>query len=196
MDTRTARPGTSPRPQPVARLAEFWQRGPYTKSTASEDDRRWTGVMRASHEKFRRACWWPPALSPIDQRDFVAESSAARLAPMHPLAVALVVSTLATLLSRYAPASLASSLVGLTFLAASYGLCMRRGRASHFGLAFGGLTEDAHLDARRLTRETLNALGWALAAALIVLPPFWMAPLGGCAPRRGILPGLLADQSR
>jgi membrane protease YdiL (CAAX protease family) len=42
------------------------------------------------------------------------------------------------------------------------------------GLGLGGLTEDRPLDPRRLARDGLHALGWALLLAAVIFPLFWL----------------------
>lgn len=93
----------------------------------------------------------------------------------HPLIVGVFVSAIAALVSALAPREHGAALVGLVFLAATYFFCLRRG-APHspdwFGLALGGLFDDAPLSLRRLVRDALESLGVALLAALVFFPPF------------------------
>jgi hypothetical protein len=82
---------------------------------------------------------------------------------------------LAALASHLAPPSLASFLVALVFLGATYLLCLRRGqleRPGYFGLEFGGLLEPEPLSARKLFLAFLHSLTWALGAALLIFPAF------------------------
>ena len=95
---------------------------------------------------------------------------------LKPLAVALGVTAVATALSYGLPDAYQATGVGLAFLLATYALVLRHDSASieHSGLALGGLFDAAPLSARRLLGDTARALAWALAAALVVLPPFWV----------------------
>ena len=92
------------------------------------------------------------------------------------LGVAAAVTALATALSYLLPDSWAATGVGFTFLLASYALVVRGDDTEQirgFGLSMGGLLEGGPLSASRLLRSTLGALGYALAAALIIYPCFW-----------------------
>lgn len=93
------------------------------------------------------------------------------------LGVAAGVTALATSLSYLLPDSWAATGVGFTFLLASYWLVLRSDdteRVREFGLSLGGLLEAGPLSARRLLRAALGALGYALAAALLIYPCFWL----------------------
>ena len=92
------------------------------------------------------------------------------------LGVAAAVTALATALSYLLPDSWAATGVGFTFLLAAYWLVVRGDdtqRIREFGLSLGGLLEPSELSATRLVRSALGALGYALAAALIIYPFFW-----------------------
>jgi len=92
------------------------------------------------------------------------------------LGVAAAVTALATALSYLLPDSWAATGVGFTFLLASYALVVRSDDTEQiraFGLSMGGLLEAGPLSAARLWRSMLGALGYALAAALIIYPCFW-----------------------
>ncbi len=92
------------------------------------------------------------------------------------LGVAAAVTALATALSYLLPDSWAATGVGFTFLLASYWLVIRNDdteQIREFGLSLGGLLEAGPLSAARMLRATLSALGYALAAALVIYPCFW-----------------------
>jgi membrane protease YdiL (CAAX protease family) len=92
------------------------------------------------------------------------------------LGAAAGTTVLVTVLSYALPDSFAATGVGLTFLAATYALVLRRDHPispDHYGLALGGLLEPRPLSPPRLARESLRALGWALACAAIIYPAFW-----------------------
>jgi len=93
------------------------------------------------------------------------------------LGIAAGVTALATALSYLLPDSWAATGVGFTFLLASYWLVLRSDdteQIREFGLSLGGLLEAGPLSARRLLRAGLGALGYALAAALLIYPSFWI----------------------
>lgn len=92
-----------------------------------------------------------------------------------PLAVGVVVSLGATVISLGAPDEHAASLVGLVFLASTYWLTLRRSAprpVSEYGLSFGGLLEPEPVAVGRVARDFAAALGIAVAAALVVFPAF------------------------
>ncbi|HYQ17946.1 MAG TPA: MrtC family glutamic-type intramembrane protease [Polyangiaceae bacterium] len=93
------------------------------------------------------------------------------------LAVAALVTALATALSYLLPDNWAATGVGFVFLFATYRLVVRTDDVElirRFGLSLGGLLEPTPLSAPRLLRSTLVALAHALAAALIIYPFFWL----------------------
>jgi uncharacterized protein len=93
------------------------------------------------------------------------------------LGIAAAVTAVATALSYLLPDSWAATGVGFTFLLASYGLVVRSDdteQIREYGLSMGGLLEAGPLSASRLLRSALGALGYALAAALVIYPCFWL----------------------
>src|SRR6478735_6780469 len=87
------------------------------------------------------------------------------------LAVAALVTALATALSYLLPDNWAATGVGFVFLFATYRLVVRTDDVElirRFGLSLGGLLEPTPLSAPRLLRSTLVALAHALTAALII----------------------------
>jgi membrane protease YdiL (CAAX protease family) len=105
-----------------------------------------------------------------------------------PWAEALWVSADVTLavavITRLAPPSAHTTLVGLTFLAATWLLVWRRDdeRVRRSGLALGGLVIPGRLDLRAVGRAAGRALGWAFAFVAVIAVPFffvwrfWWAP--------------------
>jgi CAAX protease family protein len=94
-----------------------------------------------------------------------------------PLAVALGTTTLVTALSYLLPDKYAATGVGLGFLGVTYAVALRRDHPlgpDHYGLSLGGLLEPEALSSMRMLRETLGACAWALGAALLIFPPFWL----------------------
>lgn len=93
------------------------------------------------------------------------------------LGVAAAVTALATALSYLLPESWAATGVGFTFLLATYALVVRSDdteQLREFGLSLGGLLEAGPLSAERLLRAGLTALAYALVAALVIYPCFWL----------------------
>ena len=65
----------------------------------------------------------------------------------------------------------------IAFLVATYVFTLRdadTARTRHFGLSLGGLLEPEPLSPRRLLRDALGALGWALLLSLLLFPAFWL----------------------
>lgn len=94
-----------------------------------------------------------------------------------PLLVAAVVTLLATALSYLLPDTWAATGVGFAFLLATYGLVgggddVEVIRAH--GLSLGGLFEPGELSKARLLRASAVAVGYALAAAVVIYPLFWL----------------------
>lgn len=95
----------------------------------------------------------------------------------HPIVLALVTSTVATILSHTVREEYAGEAVGLTFLMATYVFCLRDHHhlpPSHYGLRLGGLFELAPLNPREIARDFLRALVIASLIACVILPPFWV----------------------
>jgi membrane protease YdiL (CAAX protease family) len=118
-------------------------------------------------------------------------ADAARHGWLRPLLVALGTTFGVTALSYLLPENYAATGVGLAFLGATYFFALRRDDphdARHYGLALGGLLEPEPLAFRRLLREGTRALLWAVAIALVVLPPFWIGYLLWWKPPGPFLP--------
>jgi uncharacterized protein len=93
----------------------------------------------------------------------------------HPLIVAALVIGFTAVLSHTVPNDHGASAIGLVFLGATYGLCLRKGQdAAAFGLALGGLFEDAPLAVGRLARDTFLALAFATLLSLAIFPAFYI----------------------
>jgi membrane protease YdiL (CAAX protease family) len=93
-----------------------------------------------------------------------------------PVAITAATTLLVALLSRL-PDSYSATAVGFGFLAVTYALVLRsddREKIARYGLSFAGLFDPEPLSLRRITSETGRALLWALGAALIFFPPFWL----------------------
>lgn len=115
------------------------------------------------------------------------------------LGVTLLVTALVTGLSYGLPDSYQATGVGLAFLAATYVLVLRHDgpTVDRFGLGLGGLFESGPLSPSRVTKAAARALAWALGAALVVLPPFWVGWVAYWRPESGFSPaafrGVLDD---
>ena len=93
-----------------------------------------------------------------------------------PTAIAVGTTVLVALLARL-PENLSATAVGVGFLAVTYWLVLQSEDSefiARYGLSFGGLFEPAPLSPARIGRACLRAMLWALGAALIFLPPFWL----------------------
>lgn len=93
-----------------------------------------------------------------------------------PVAITVATTLLAALLSRL-PDSYSATAVGFGFLAVTYALVLRsddRERIARYGLSFAGLFDPEPLSVRRISSEIGRSLLWALGAALIFFPPFWL----------------------
>lgn len=91
------------------------------------------------------------------------------------LLIAVGVTLLVVACSYLLPNEWAGTAVGLCFLLATYELVLRgadNDQVRAYGLSFGGLLETEPLDARRIVKDTLVALGWCVGAAIVVFPPF------------------------
>lgn len=123
-----------------------------------------------------------------------ASPSAAR-----PLVLALATTAIVTALSYALPSYKAEGVMA-AFLLATYFLTLRDAgtdRVRHFGLSLGGLLELAPLSGRRMLRDALGAVGWALVPALIFFPAFWLGFVVWWQPARPFVApawaGLLED---
>jgi membrane protease YdiL (CAAX protease family) len=115
------------------------------------------------------------------------------------LAAAAVVSAIVTVVSRFAPKSLAATGVGLSFLMATWLLTIRHddGDARVWGLSLGGLLDREKIQWPRLGRETAIALLWVAGFALLFFPPFYFGYRYFWHPRHPFafrLPGSFVDE--
>ena len=115
-------------------------------------------------------------------------------AALPPLGVAVATTAVVTAFSYLLPDAHQATGVGLTFLAVTYALVLRRDTETvrQHGLALGGLFEAEPLSARRLLREGALALAWALGAALVVFPLFWFGWLAWWKPDVSFSPAPIA----
>ncbi|WP_438005819.1 MrtC family glutamic-type intramembrane protease [Sorangium sp. So ce321] len=119
--------------------------------------------------------------TPAGARDDSAPGSEERARPPEPTAprallAAAITTAAVTAVSYAAPKSYAGTLVGLTFLAATFWLVLRYDEATirAHGLSLGGILEPVPLSAARLAGAALRAIAWAALVAAIVFPPFWL----------------------
>lgn len=116
-------------------------------------------------------------------------------AASRPLVVALAVTALVTTASHLLPGEAANLAVAGGFLGATWWLVLRHDTAvvrAH-GLSLGGLLEPEPLEARRLARAALVALGLAVALAALCFPPFALGYAKLWAPGRAFVARLPAD---
>lgn len=110
-----------------------------------------------------------------------------------PLLAAIATTLTVTLLSYVMPPDYAATGVGLAFLAATYALALRGADSAQirqFGLSLAGLLEPEPLSVRRLTRGAARAGGFALAAAALIFPLFWLGYVVWWSPSRPFSPVL------
>jgi membrane protease YdiL (CAAX protease family) len=129
-----------------------------------------------------------PGSRPRAERNGRAVPNGGTVSPRSPVKEALWVSAdvmVAVAVIAFAlPPGWHATLVGFTFLAATWALVWRYddGCVARAGLALGGLVIPGPFDWARVLRNAVTALGWALAASAIVAVPFfvgwrfWWAP--------------------
>ncbi len=106
-----------------------------------------------------------------------------------PIGVALLTTVVVTVLSYALPPAHQATGVGLAFLVVTYVMVLRHDgdAVARHGLALGGLLEPDPISLKRLLRDAVRAVLWALALALLIFPPFWLGwlcfwhPEGGFA---------------
>ncbi len=81
-----------------------------------------------------------------------------------------------TAVSALSPDKYAATAVGVCFLAATWALVLRKDAETvrAFGLSLGGLLEPSAIDARRMAKDALVAIAWALSLSLLIFPLFWV----------------------
>jgi membrane protease YdiL (CAAX protease family) len=150
-----------------------------------------------------------PELTPGFQREHaeaaLGEATPGDAVPSEALFEALWVSADVTLvvalIGWVAPPGTHTTLVGLTFLAATWALVWRGDddRVRRAGLALGGLVIPGRLDLRAAYRSAARALGWALALAVAVAVPFFFVWRAWWDPRLtfslGMKPADLANEA-
>lgn len=110
-----------------------------------------------------------------------------------PLLAAVLTTIAVTVLSYVMPPDYAATGVGLAFLGATYWLALRGADSEtirRFGLSLAGLLEPEPLSARRLARGAARASGFALAAAALFFPLFWLGYVLWWSPDRPFSPVL------
>ncbi len=110
-----------------------------------------------------------------------------------PLLIGFAVSLAAAASAAITPPEYAATVVALVFAGATYWSVLRGDAAQidAHGLALGGLLSPSPLSARKIAGDTAQALGWALFACAVTLPPFWIGYLFWFSvdtPFRGSLP--------
>ncbi len=113
-----------------------------------------------------------------------------------PLGVAVGTTAAVTALSYGLPEGHAATGVGLGFLAATWLVALRHDDSAEirrFGLSLGGLLEPEAIDRRRMLRDALHAIAWAVGLALVVFPPFWAGYVFWWKPAQAFVPRLPGD---
>lgn len=164
---RDARGATIPRTPPPARTP----RDEHALQPPTPIDPSRDANPRAGGEAPSAPADVDAASAPRGERPRPPEPTAARA-----LVAAAATTAAVTAVSYAAPASYAGTLVGLTFLAATFWLVLRYDEVTirDHGLSLGGILEPVPLSAERLARAALRAVAWASLAAAIVFPPFWL----------------------
>ncbi len=92
-----------------------------------------------------------------------------------PYVVALVITALILLVTRFVPESAQGAIVGALFLGATWIFVWRRSDqvVEEHGLALGGLIFPGPVDRARLVRDLGKALAWALGAAAVTFVPYY-----------------------
>ncbi len=101
-----------------------------------------------------------------------------RTSKIGPVATTLLVTIIVAAISHFVPENWSASIVGLTFLGATYWLCIAGATTEQVracGLSLGGLFEPEPLDRRRMLRDVLFAAKYTLLASIVVFPPFVLA---------------------
>jgi hypothetical protein len=96
--------------------------------------------------------------------------------PRRPLLAAAITSAVVTAVSFFSPDKYAATLVGVSFLAATWWLVLRHDERTvrAYGLSLGGVLEPTPLDPRRMARDAAQAVGWALLLIAVIFPIFWL----------------------
>src|SRR4029079_3550861 len=95
---------------------------------------------------------------------------------LRPLLAAAVTTVVVTAVSYFSPDRYAATLVGVSFLAATWWLVLRHDEVTvrAYGLSLGGVLEPTPLDPRRMARDAAEAVGWALLLIVVIFPIFWL----------------------
>jgi membrane protease YdiL (CAAX protease family) len=133
----------------------------------------------------------PSAVLP--KSDPPGSASSERPSAWLPIGVTLATTAFVTALSYGLPEQFQATGVGLAFLAVTYALVLRHDSETvrRYGLALGGLFDSAPLSLAELVGSAARAVAWALAAAAVVLPPFWFGWLRFWQPDGGFSPASL-----
>ncbi len=105
------------------------------------------------------------------------------------LFVAAVVSGGVTLASRLLPGEFANLGVAAIFLGSTAALALRdeTAKVRAYGLSLGGLFEPETIEPKRVVRDALRAVGWAVLLGALLFPPFIIAYGKLWAPQRAFV---------
>jgi membrane protease YdiL (CAAX protease family) len=95
---------------------------------------------------------------------------------LRPLVVAAITTVIVTAVSYFSPDRYAATLVGVSFLAATWWLVLRHDEITvrAYGLSLGGVLEPVPIDPRRVARDALDSIAWALLLMALAFPLFWL----------------------
>ncbi len=93
-----------------------------------------------------------------------------------PLLAAAITTAVVTAVSYLSPDRYAATLVGVSFLAATWWLVLRHDEVTvrAYGLSLGGVLEPVPIEPRRVAREALESIAWALLLMAVIFPFFWL----------------------
>lgn len=150
----------------------------------------------------------PQTESALAAEAIVAEAAAPERVPFidqepvgarRPLLAAAITTAAVTAVSYFSPDKYAATLVGVSFLAATWWLVLRHDESTvrAYGLSLGGVLEPAPLEPRRVARDALHAVAWALLLIAVIFPFFWLGYRAFWHPRMHFgfhLPASLFDE--
>jgi membrane protease YdiL (CAAX protease family) len=123
----------------------------------------------------------PPAEPHRDTREAARGSGSLPSAPHRPsakgpLLATLITTAVVTAVSYFASERYAATMVGVSFLAATWWLVLRRDEdiIQAYGLSLGGLLESTPLDPLRLARAGARALVTVVPLIALIFPAFWV----------------------
>ena len=111
------------------------------------------------------------------ERQPLSAAATRRAGLSHAVGLAALVTVVATLLAYLLPEDWRATGVGFAFLLTTYWMVIRHDdpvQIRAYGVSLAGLMEPVPLQARRLWRDALTALGWAGLCCILIFPCFWL----------------------